>query len=229
MTLQSWGDVLAQTFQDLWLQVATFAPKFILSILFFVLGWVIGSVVGGIIQQAVRGLQIEKMLRNMGIEDAVEKSGYRLDIGKLLGTLVRWFIVIVFLVVALNVVGLSDVNVFLQTVVLGYLPRVVVAVLVLLLSAVIGDAARSVVLGAGRATENSSAAFAANTARWSIWIFGLLIALHQLGVADELIQTLWNGIIAMVALAGGLAFGLGGRDAAAKTIDRMQKELWSNK
>ena len=225
MVLDSWGKVLAQTFQDLWLQVATFTPKFILSILFFVLGWVIGSVVGGIVQQVVRGLQIEKFLRSMGVEDAVEKSGYRLDVGRLLGTLVRWFIVIVFLIVALNVVGLSDVNTFLQTVVLGYLPRVIVAVLVLLLTAAIGDAVRGLVLGAARATDSSSASFAANTARWSIWIFGILVALQHLGIASTFIETFFQGFIAMVALAGGLAFGLGGRDAAAKWIDKVQKEL----
>ena len=70
-----------------------------------------------------------------------------------------------------------------------------------------------------------SASTIAGIVKWAILVFGFLIALTHLGIAASLIQTVVIGIIAMVAIAGGLAFGLGGKDMAARTLDKIKQDL----
>ena len=164
MLLQTWSDVLVQTFQDLWLQIALFAPRLIVSVAFLVVGWIAGSVLGSVVAQVIRGLRIDRALRNIGVEEIVERSGFHLDAGEFVGTLVRWYLMAVFLIASVNILGLSDVNVFLQTVVLGYLPRVIIAAVILLLGAVLGDVVHRVVIGVGR----RRLPLAAGISKWAI-------------------------------------------------------------
>ena len=225
MVLQTWSEVLARTFQDLWMQVAVFTPKLVVSLLFFLVGWIVGSVVGGVVTHLVRSLRVDKALRNLGAEELAERGGFNLDAGQFLGTLVRWFIVVVFLIVSLNVLGLNDVNQFLQEVVLVYLPKVIVAALILILGALVGDLAQRLILSSAKAVGSATAHMAGAISKWAILVFAFLAAFVQLGIAAELIQTLFSGLVAMLALAGGLAFGLGGKEAAARYLEKMRDEM----
>jgi len=125
--------------------------------------------------------------------------------------------------------GLTQVNIFLQEVVLGYLPQVIAAVLILLIAAVIADAMQKVVVGSAKAAEIKAANLLGAITRYSIWIFAILIALSQLGIAPQFMYTLFTGIVAMLALAGGLAFGLGGRDAASQYIEKVKHDIASSR
>ncbi len=224
MFLQSWSDLFATTFQTLWIDVVLVAPRIITALLVFVIGWIAGHVFGSIVSQVVRSLQVDKALRNLGVEEGLETAGMRLDSGKFFGMLVQWFIVIGFMIVSVNLLGLSDVNVFLQDIVL-YLPRVFVAAVILLIAALVGQAAHRFVMSSARATGSPSAHFVAAIVRWAIWIFAILIAAQELLIAPEFVQTLYSGIIAMLALAGGLAFGLGGKETAGKIVENMYKDM----
>ena len=151
MLIQTWADVLTASFQNLWLGFIAFVPNILVAVIIFVLGWLVGSALGRIIAQVVGSLKLDVALKNTGLDAAVERAGFTLDTGAFLGMLVKWFFIVVFLVAALDVLGLSQVNLFLQTVVLGYLPQVIVAVLILLAGAVLAQLARDVVAGAAKA------------------------------------------------------------------------------
>ena len=114
---------------------------------------------------------------------------------------------------------------FLQSVVLSFLPQVFVAVLILLVSAVLAEAVQHAVVGAAKAAHMSSANFLGAVSKWAIWIFAVLAALFQLGVASAFVQTLFTGIVLALSLGVGLSFGLGGQDAAARYIERMRREV----
>ena len=112
-----------------------------------------------------------------------------------------------------------------RNIVIGYLPNVIAATLILLVAAVIADALRRVVIGSAKAAEIRSANFLGNITRWAVWLFAIIAALLQLGVAVALLQTLFTGLVAMLALAGGLAFGLGGKEVAAKFWDKWHQDM----
>lgn len=225
MLIETWADVLTRSFQDLWVGLVAFIPNIIVAIIIFVLGWLVGAALGRVIGQVVKSLKVDNALKSTGLNDVLERAGFSLDSGAFLGALVKWFFIVVFLVASLDVLGLDQVNFFLQTVVLGYLPQVIVAVLILLVAAVIAELAAKAVVGAAKAAHVRSAGFAGSVAKWSIWIFAVLAALDHLQVASAFVQTLFTGVIVALSLAFGLAFGLGGQEAAARYIEKVRGEM----
>lgn len=225
MILNTWGNVLTKSFQDLWIGVVNFIPNLVIAIIIFAIGWMIGAVLGKAIQQIFKSLKIDNALKNAGFESHVNRAGFNLNSGAFVGMLVKWFVIIAFLVASFDVLGLNQVNVFLQDVVLLYLPKVIVAVLIMLVAVVIAEIMQNVVMGAVRATHMKSSRFLGAITKWAIWIFAVLAALFQLGIAATFIQILFTGVIIAMSLGFGLAFGLGGQDAAAKYLDQMKRGI----
>ncbi len=225
MVLQTWGQVLAESFQNLWVGVVSFVPGLIVAILIFVIGWIVASIVGRVIAQLIGALKLDTALKSAGLDMVLKRAGMELDSGMFIGGLVRWFIIVVFLIASLQIVGLTQVNEFLKNVVLGYLPNVVVAALILLVAGVVADAMQRVVTSSAKAAQVRSAGLLGGVARWAIWILALITALSQLGIAPAFMQILFTGLVAMLALSGGLAFGLGGRDVAARYLEHLREDI----
>jgi len=140
---------------------------------------------------------------------------------------VKWFFVIATLVVVSDLLGWREATSFLQRV-LSYVPQVLIAVFIMLAGIVLGNFVGKVVCSAVDAARLSSGSFLAGIARWAIYVFSFMAALVQLDIAEELIQILFTGFVAMLALAGGLAFGLGGRGHAEHLINQIRKDFTSS-
>lgn len=225
MYIQTWASVLTASFQNLWYGVVAYLPNIIVAIIIFVVGWLIGSALGKVVDQIIKSIKLDQALKNTGLTEVVERAGFKLNVGMFLGMLVQWFVIIGFLVASLDVLNLQQVNAFLTSVVLSYLPQVIVAVLFIVVGAILAEAARNVVTGAARAADVQSAGFAGTVAKWAIMIFAILAALDQLQVATAFVQTLFTGIVVAISLALGLAFGLGGQEAAARYIEKMKSDM----
>lgn len=225
MIVQTWGDVLIASFSELWGGVVAFVPQLVVALIVFVVGWVIAIALGKVVDQIVRALKVDMALKSLGIEEPLGRAGWKLDSGAFVGGLVRWFFILVFVLAAADVLGLSQVTEFLRSVVLTYIPQVIVASLILVAAALLADLAHHVVEGSAKAAHLPSAGFLGGVAKWAIWIFALMAALYQLGIAGPLVQTLFTAFVAMLALAGGLAFGLGGKDTAARYLDRLREDI----
>jgi len=225
MIVQNWVTVLQQSFNGMLAAVVAFIPNFVFAIIVFVIGWVLAAFVGSLVAQAIRAIKVDHALRAAGIDDIVSRAGYRLDSGAFLGALVKWFIILVFLIAALQIMNLAAVTFFLQAVVVSFLPNVIIAVLILLVTAVIAELAQGVVAGSARAAGITAAGFAGTAARWAIWIFGITAALSQLQIAQGIIQPLFTGVVVALSLAFGLAFGLGGQEAAASFLAKIRAEI----
>lgn len=224
MFLTTWADVLNSSLQGLFWGVVQFVPNLIVAVIIFIIGWLVGAGLGRLVAQVISAIKVDQALRAAGVEKVVERAGFTLNAGKFLGELVKWFFIIVFLVASLDVLGLTDVTAFLRGVVLTYIPQVIVAVLILLVAAVLADAADRVVAGSARAAGLKAAGLLGTLSRWSIWVFAILAALDRLGISP-LVQTLFTGVVVALALAFGLAFGLGGQQAAARYIERVREEI----
>ena len=225
MIVQTWADVLQQSFSNLLSSTVAFLPNLLFAIIIFVVGWFIGNLLGRIVTQAVRSIKVDHALKSVGVEEIVSRAGYTLDSGAFLGTLVKWFVIIVFLMASLQALALTPVTLFLQQVVVSFLTTVIVAVLIILVGAVIAELVQNIVVGAARAAGIRSAGFAGTVARWSIWVFAIIVALSQLGIAAQYFQTLFMGIVVALSLAFGLSFGLGGQEAAARFIERTREDM----
>jgi len=225
MVFQNTGVVVANSLQTLWVGVIGFIPELIVALIIFVIGWIIASLLARAVEQVIAAVKLDSALRGAGVEATLTRAGFTLNSGRFLGALVKWFIIVVFLVAALDVLHLDQVTMFLRQVVLGYLPQVIVAVLIMLVAVVIAEAMRKVVVGSAKAAGIRSAGFLGAVTKWAIWIFALLAALLQLGIAVTFLQTLFTGVVVALSLAFGLAFGLGGQSAASRYLDHLQAEM----
>ena len=222
---ETWSSSFRDSFSSLGEGVVSLIPNLIVAIVIFVIGWAVGSILGQVVNQIIKSLKVDNLLRSAKVDDVLRRAGFNLDSGRFVGALIEWFIIIVFLVASLDVLGLTQVNNFLNQVVLLYLPQVIVAVLILLVSVVIASAMQRVVVGAAMAAGVKSANFLGSVTKWAIWIFAVLMSLFQLGIAAPFIQTLFTGFIVALSLAFGLSFGLGGQQAAAGFIEKMREEI----
>jgi len=229
MVFQSWAEVFSASLQGLWLGVLGFVPKLLVALIIFVAGWAVGAVVGKAIMQVLSAVKLDKLFEKAGLGQALDKVGMKFSFSAFIGEIVRWFLVVVFLMTSLEVMGLTQVNIFLGNVVLGYLPQVIIAALIILIATVISDTAKRVIENSARAMGVASARFAGSLAKWAIWVFAIIIALSELGIAPAFMQILFTGIIAMLAIAGGLAFGLGGKEAASKVVAKVGDAISHNR
>lgn len=216
--IQNWGDVFAQSLLVVWSGVLQVLPNIIIALVIFAIGWVLASLIEKLVETLFKALKVDAALKSAGLEDVVKRSGHNLNSGAFVGALVKWFVIVVFLIASFNVLGLSQVNDFLQQVV-AYLPNVIVAVLVLMVSVVIAGAMQKLVVASAKAADVKSAELIGRIAKWSIWIFAVVFALDKV-ILPGLVATVMTPILAGLALAFGLAFGLGGKEAAQKIIEK---------
>jgi hypothetical protein len=221
------GELLT-SIQGVSLGVGQFVPKLLFALILVALGWVFGSAVGRVVAQLVNSTKLDEALAKTGVSQVISKSGYSLNSGYFLGWLAKAFFIIVFLIPAFEVLGIGEINEFLKTV-LMYIPNVVVAALMLFFASIAADIVGSIVSGTSKSMGVHVAHLLGTITRWAIWVFAIIVALSQLGIAREYMQLLFTGFVAMVALAGGLAFGLGGKDAAAEMIKDLRHEIREGK
>ncbi len=223
--LIAWKEVLLGSFQNLWLGVAGFVPVVVVAILIILIGWIVAIFVGAAIARLIAVIKLDDVLRKANVEKVLARGGFRLNSGAFIGGVIKWFIIIAFLISAVDVLGLSQVKGILTQLVVGFLPQVVIAAIILVAGAVFADIVSRLISGSAAAAGVKSAKFVGAVSRWTIWIFAILMALVQLGIATSLIQTLFTGVVVAVALAFGLAFGLGGQQAAARFIEKTRDEI----
>src|SRR3989344_3655551 len=222
---ETWGDVIVVSLQQVWASVAYFVPLLVGAVVIFIIGWIVAVSLGKLVEQVVRALKVDNLLSKLEVEHAVERAGMKLNSGAFLGALVKWFLIIAFLLASVNILGdrFRPVSDFLVAV-LTYIPNVLVAALILIIAALVSVTVERLVRGSVEAAGYNGALVSVVT-RWAIWIFAFVAALQQLGIATALLQTVVTGLVAALAIAFGLAFGLGGKDAAMSFLERVKGEL----
>ncbi len=218
------SDIVRSSLLTLWTGVAAFVPNLVAAIIVFVVGWLIAILLGKVAYHVIRVLHVDSALSRVGFRQAWERSGFKLDSAKFFYELIKWFFVIVFLMAATNILGLDEVTQFLRTVVF-YLPNVIVAAIILLIGILVAKFLENLVRASVKAAGLVSANFLGVLTKWAVFVFSLLVALSQLGVASDIIRIVVVGVVSAAALALGLSFGLGGVKHADELISHMRKRI----
>jgi len=225
MLIQTWIDVTTNALQSLWENFILFIPSFIGAFIVLLIGWIIAVGLDKLVQKIIGILKIDSLLAKMGLDKFLEKANLKLNSGKFLGFITKWFIIIAFLMAAADILRLDSVTFFLQSI-LAYVPNIVAAILILLITVWAAEILQRIVqAGVAATTEVKKTGMLGLVTRWVVLVFGLLAALNQLGIAPMLIQSVITGLIAMLAVAGGLSFGLGGKEHASELIGKIKREL----
>jgi hypothetical protein len=226
MLIQSWSQVFLLSLEGLWYGFIAIFPKILVAIIIFIIGWIIATTIGSLITAGIDALKLDRWFKSPGTQAALQRAGLRLHIGKVFGELVKWFIIVVFLVASLNILGLDQVTMFLQEV-LAYIPQVIIAALILVAGTILADFARKFVSSSAAIANIRSSRMLGTITYYAIWILALVTALDKLGIFGYFGQILFTGFVLMIAVAFGLAFGLGGKDAAGRFVNRIAEDLSS--
>jgi len=195
-------------------------PRIIGFAVVLVVGWIVSSLLAKGVKALLHAVRFNDLAQRSGFASFVQKSGVRTDSSGVIADIVKWFVRLITLVVAFDTLGLPAVSGVLQQLLL-WLPNLIVALVVLVIGGLAANALSQLVRGATAEAGFSNPEMLATVTKVAVWGFAIVIAVNQLGIATTLINTLLIGIVGALALASGLAFGLGGRDRAAQLIDRM--------
>lgn len=222
--VQDWYVVTIQSLQTMWQLFLTFLPKLIGAIIIFVIGWFIAIGVGKLIAKILQLVKLNQLFARSAWDEALEKAGLKADVSGFIGAICKWILVIVFLSAAVETLGFFQFANFLQNV-LAWLPNVIVAVAIFVVAVIVADIVEKVLRAVVEKSKVGFAQYTSIIVKWSIYVFAVLAILLQLGIAKYLINTLFAGVIAMLALAFGLAFGLGGKEVAAEMLEGLKRKL----
>ncbi len=222
--LSDWFTITKDALLGLWKGFIGFVPELIGAIIVFLIGWLISIGIGKLITEILRKIKFNRIFEKGGRKEALEKAEIKVDASAFIGAIFKWVLMIVFLLAAVEILGFVQFASFLTSV-LAYLPNVIVAALIFVVAIIIADILEKIVRAAVEGVKVGYGRLVGAIVRWSIWVFAILAILLQLKIAPDLIQTIVTGVIALIVIAGGIAFGLGGKDIAAETLRDLKEKL----
>ena len=216
------GEALRASLAGALNQFLSAIPRLIGFAVVIIVGWLVSSLLARGVTALLRAVKFNDLARRSGFADFVHNMGVRQDSSSVLASIVKWFVRLITLVVAFDLLGLPAVSNVLQQLLL-WLPNLVVALVVLVIGGLAAKALSQLVRGATAEGGFSNPDVLATIAKVAVWGFAIIVAVNQLGIATTLINTLLVGVVGALALAAGLAFGLGGRDRAARLLDELSR------
>ncbi len=222
--ISDWGYVTLQALQNLWQGFLTFIPTLIGALVVFIIGWFISVGIGRLIAEVLTKIRFNQLFEKAGWKGAMEKAELKVNPSEFIGAICKWILAIVFLLAAVEILGFIEFAGFLRSI-LAYLPNVIVAVLVFVVTVILVDIVEKVVRATVEGVKVGYGHLVSVIIKWSMWIFAILAILHQLGVARPFMETLFTGLVAMLVISFGISFGLGGKEVAAELLQNLKNKL----
>ncbi len=222
--LTNWLTITKDALLGLWRGFIDFVPELIGALVVFLVGWLISIAVGKLITEILRKIKFNRIFEKGSWKGALEKAEVKVDPSAFIGGIFKWILMIVFLLAAVEILGLAQFAVLLTNI-LGYLPNVIVAAFIFVVAVIIADILEKVVRAAVEGVKVGYGRLVGAIVKWSIWVFAILIILYQLKIGQPFMADLFRGIVAMIVISVGLAFGLGGRDIATETLRDLKAKL----
>ncbi len=194
-------------------------PAIIGALLILIIGWVIAGIVGGLVTRLCRAIHVDSVADRIGVNTFLTKSGAKLTASTLLGEIVKWVVRLIFVEMAAEQLGMPQITNLINQI-LAFVPNIIVAMIILGVGAFLGQILSGLVRGAASEANVGNAQLLAKLTYGATMAFAIIMALNELNIAPIVVNTLYIGLVAAIALALGLAFGLGGRDVAARYAEQ---------
>jgi hypothetical protein len=225
MNDQTYQTTVILSLRSLYDKMLSFLPNLLAAIIVLILGWLLAAFLSRLVKRVLDVIKIDQLADSLGMKNLGAKVGRDLSLSKLGAWLVKWFFFLGSFIAAADILGLSEVTRFLYSDVLAFAGNVIIAMAILLLGMMAARFFSDIVTSAVRASGWHTAGALGGLTKWSILVFAAIAALSQLKIGTAFLQDLFRAIIAMLAIAGGIAFGLGGKDHARKVLDALETDL----
>ena len=201
-----------------------FSEGIIVAMIILVIGSIFAIELSKSAKRVVQKLRVDKTFDALGVKSFFKKGGIKLSIADLMEWFVKWFIILFALMMAVDSLGLPLVSSFL-TRILDYIPNLVGALAILTVGLIIAQLVYETIDGAAKASGIRIYSIAAVLAKWMLIIITFLVILEQIGVQTTILQVFAGSLGLMLALAGGLAFGLGGQYQAKELLEEIKNKV----
>lgn len=222
--LENWSGITLLALQDFWQGFLNFMPRLVGAIVILLIGWFIADWIGKLVTEILRKLKFDRIFERTQWQGALEKAEFKVSVSHFFGEIVQWILVIVFLLAAVEVLGSRQFAIFLSKIV-NWLPNLIVSVAIFVVAVIIADFAKKIIQAVVEKAKVAHSELISSIMQWAIWVFALFAILIQLGIARELIQILFTGLIALIVISCGISFGLGGKDLARDILEGLRKKL----
>ncbi len=223
MVILNWTDLLLVSLKSVWLQLLSFLPNLAGAAVMLVLGLLVAVVVERLVERLLHHVKLDSLLQKLKVDEYLHQANLRLNSGDFLGKVAYWLVLLSFVLTASDILGFDALSIFISDI-LFYIPNIVVAFLVMIATLIVAKFMRSLVTASVLGVKLSAGKFLGLVAWWTVFVFGALTALSQLGVATTIVNGVVVSLLIMLALAGGLAFGLGGKDEASRLLSKLREE-----
>jgi len=200
------------------------SPAFFWAGLVLLLGVIVAKIMEKFIVNFLNKIRLNQLLKRIGLEEALLKIDTRLNAPRFFAQIVKWFFIIVFLMVSSEILGLPQFSQFLGRVI-DYFPNIFISCLIFLVAAFLVDFSQKIVVGTLEKEKITYSRLVGKWIGWAIWLFAILAILYQLQIIPSLILTIFIGMVATISIALGISFGLGGKDLAAKILKELEEKF----
>jgi Conserved TM helix len=214
-TVESWGDAVMVSVTEALQNFLGFLPALVGALLILILGWIISGLLAGLVERGLKTIGFERAAQSTGISGFIQRSGSSWTASAIVAEIVKWFIRLLAIQAAASVLGLTQISQIVNAIML-WLPNLVVAIVIVVIGALIAKFVSGLVRGSTSQMGFTNPDLLASIAYYAIVVFAVMAAVDQLGIAETVVNTIFIGLVAMVVLAAGLAFGLGGQQTAAQ-------------
>jgi len=222
-----WENLIADPIRQMMTKIMAYLPVLLGALLILIVGWIVAKIIRSIVNGVLKVVRFDTLVDKAGISEVLKKGDLKITARQVVNGLVYWLVMIMVLVMAANALGLPKASDILSNL-FAYVPKVIAALLVLVVAMFLASFVSGIVRIAAGNANLPKPDLLAGISRWAIIVFAVTVSLAQLGIAPLLVTATFNIILAGIVLALALAFGLGGRDAAAKYIDELRERRHQN-
>ncbi|MDD5098416.1 MAG: hypothetical protein PHD31_01740 [Candidatus Pacebacteria bacterium] len=215
--MQNILDVFVQEF-------VTRSPDIAWALIIFVFGLIVASRVKNLVISFFDKIRLNHILRSLGWESFFDRFEAKMNIAKFFGIIVEIYFIFLFLTISLDVLKLSQVNTIVGNVI-NYYPNIFIAMIIFIFAVYIADFSKKIIIGKMDQEKITYSNFLGNTISIGTWILAILAILYQLQIVQTLVLSIFIGVISLIVLSVGIAFGLGGKDMAAKLLEDIEKRV----
>lgn len=201
-----------------------FSERLVIAAIILVVGIIVAVELAKIVRKISQKLGIDKTLELLGFKEFLKKGGIKFSANDVLEWLVKWFIILSALRIAVDQLGLPQATEFFSDI-LSYLPKLVGALIILTIGFIIAQMVYEAINGVAKATNVKVYGLIAVFAKWAVLVMSVLVVLEQVLAETSMLQIFAGGLSLMIALAGGIAFGLGGQYHAKELMDEVKNRM----
>jgi len=222
----TWKTAILEALKGLGVKIIAILPNLVAALVILFVGLFLASLLGRLARRVIDFTKFDTFLHKTVRLGRLRERGLSVNATDIVGWSVKWFFIIVTFIAVADILQWDQLTRFFESVAL-YVPNVIITVLILLAGFILGGGLKDLIVRAVKASTlpDSSAGLIGTVARWAVIVFAVMASLTQLGIASDLVKILFTGFVAMLALAGGLSFGLGGREQASEWLGKIRKEM----